>query len=219
MTVMEQQTHRVVVPRSARYLTNGNLEADLEQVWFLCHGYGQLATEFLDSARALESEKRLLVAPEALSRFYDGDHKRIGASWMTREDRLAEMDDYVRYLDLVHDGIFRLVARSRVTLTVLGFSQGAATASRWAVRGKAPIDRLVLWGSPLPPDLSDETSLAPLRSLCLVLVGGSRDQFLTATEWTEQRSRLETHGVGFRELKFEGGHRLDDATLRAIAES
>lgn len=216
---MDPQIHRIVVPRSARFLTSNTVESDVEEVWFLCHGYGQLASEFLGSAGAIDGERRLLVVPEALSRFYHADHKTIGASWMTREDRLSEMDDYVRYLDLVHDEIFRLVARSRVKLTLLGFSQGAATASRWAVRGKARIDRLVLWGSPIPPDLSDETSLGPLRSISVVLVGGIRDEFLTEAEWTEQRSRLEAHRVGFRALTFEGGHRLDDDTLRAIAES
>jgi predicted esterase len=216
---MDRETHRIVVPRAARFLTSNTVERDVEDVWFLCHGYGQLASELLDSASALEGEKRLLVVPEALSRFYHPDHKRIGASWMTREDRLSEIDDYIRYLDLVHDEIFGLVARSRVKLTLLGFSQGAATASRWAVRGKARVDRLVLWGSPLPPDLSDEASLGPLRSISVVLVGGNRDEFLTEAEWTEQRSRLEGHGVAFRAVTFEGGHRLDDDTLRAIAES
>lgn len=216
MPAMDPQMHRILVPRSARYATGGNVEADLDEVWFLCHGYGQLAAELLDSARAAQHEKRLLVAPEALSRFYLEGHRSIGASWMTREDRLAEMDDYIRYLDLVHDEIFDLVARARVKLTLLGFSQGAATASRWAVRGKARIDRLVVWGSPLPPDLSDEASLGPLRSVSVVLVGGRRDQFLTETEWTEQCSRLEAHQIGFRAMRFEGGHRLDDDTLRAI---
>lgn len=216
---MGHREHRIVAPRSARYLTSGDLEADLDEVWFLCHGYGQLAADFLVSARAIEHDQRLLVVPEALSRFYLEDHKSIGASWMTREDRLAEMDDYVHYLDLVHDEIFRLVARSQVTLTLLGFSQGAATAARWTVRGKARIDRLVLWGSPLPPDLKDETTLGPLRSTRVVLVGGSRDTFLTETEWTEQQSRLESQKVGFRAMRFEGGHRLDDDTLRAIAET
>ena len=35
----------------------------------------------------------------------------------------------------------------------------------------------------------------------------------------EQRSRLRGHGVTFSELSFEGGHRLDDATLLRLAAS
>jgi predicted esterase len=48
------------------------------------------------------------------------------------------------------------------------------------------------------------------------LVGGSRDGFLGSAEREEQRSRLERHGVAFEELRFEGGHRLDDDTLTKL---
>ena len=143
---MANQTHRLVVPRAARYVTSGTIDGPLDDVWILCHGYGQLASEFLGLARALEHPRRLLVAPEALSRFYHEDHNRIGASWMTREDRDVEMEDYVRYLDLLHDQLFEIVERERLELRLLGYSQGAATAARWAVRGRAKIDHLVLWG-------------------------------------------------------------------------
>ena len=213
---MATQTHRLVVPRAARYATAGSLDGPLDDVWILCHGYGQLASEFLGFARALEHPRRLLVAPEALSRFYHEDHKRIGASWMTREDRDVEMEDYVRYLDLLHDQLFGVVERDRLELRVLGYSQSAATAARWAVRGRAKIDHLVLWGSPLPPELGTE-AVATLRETRLTLVGGSRDEFFTAKVWEDERTRLRALGLVFDELHFEGGHRLDDDTLRALA--
>jgi len=213
---MTNQTHRLVVPRAARYVTAGSIEGPLDEVWILCHGYGQLASEFLGFARALEHPRRLLVAPEALSRFYHADHKRIGASWMTRENRDDEMEDYIRYLDLLHDQLFEIVERERVELRLLGYSQGAATAARWAVRGRAKIDHLVLWGSPLPPELGEDAADA-LRETRLTLVGGSRDEFFTEKVWADERTRLQALGLVFDELSFEGGHRLDDDTLRALA--
>ena len=84
-----------------------------------------------------------IVAPEALSRFYDGDmqarmHRdaKVGASWMTREDRLSEIADYIAYLDAVHESILaRLGGARRLPVTVLGFSQGGATAARWVASG------------------------------------------------------------------------------------
>lgn len=215
-SLMEPDTHHLVVPRSARYLTVGALGEGLSEVFVLCHGYGQLALDILAAASCLESPERLLVAPEALSRFYLEDHRRVGASWMTREDRLVEMEDYIRYLDLLHDQIFVVVDRSRVALRVLGFSQGAATAARWAVRGQAKVDHLVLWGGALPPELDDEETLTPLRSMRVTLAGGRRDGFLDESEWEQQRARLASHRVDFDEHRFEGGHRLDDETLRRI---
>jgi predicted esterase len=214
---MEPAFHRIVVPKSARFFTLGRVGTDLDEVWFLCHGYGQLASEFLSFAEAFAADRRLLVAPEALSRFYHDEHERVGASWMTREDRLAEMEDYLRYLDLVHDQIFSVVPRAEVTLGAFGYSQGVATASRWAVRGAAKVDHLVVWGSPLPTELDDEDPMIRLREIRLTLVGGSRDPFFTAEHWTDERERLRRYAVAFDEKTFEGGHRLDDDTLRALA--
>jgi predicted esterase len=214
---MDFESHRLMVPRSARYLTAGSLDSGIDDVWILCHGYGQLASHLLSDAGALARPGRLLVAPEALSRFYLPDHEKVGASWMTREDRLAEMEDYVRYLDLVHDQIFEVVSRSQARLRLLGFSQGVATAARWAVRGRADVDHLILWGSPLPPELDGGEALAPLGRLKLFLVGGNRDEFLSEKARAEQRSRLGGHGIAFEEMTFTGGHRLDDRTLLALA--
>lgn len=217
MPSIDARVHRLVVPRTARYVSLGAVDGDISEMWLLCHGYAQLAGEFLDSARALESPHRLLVAPEGLSRFYHEDHVRIGASWMTREDRLQEMDDYVRYLDLVHEQVSELVGATR--LVVFGYSQGAATAARWAVRGRGEVDHLVLWGAAAPPELDDEASLAPLASMQVTLVAGTRDTLFPEDAREEQRARLTRNGVSYTELSFDGGHRLDDDTLRELENS
>src|SRR5207237_799567 len=66
-----------------------------------------------------------VVAPEGRPRFYlteSPTERRVGASWMTREDRLHEIDDYVRYLDAVHVDL----KLPNTRITALGFSQGSA---------------------------------------------------------------------------------------------
>src|SRR5258708_18756313 len=95
------QEHHIGVTRSARYFTLGDSSRGVGEVWFVCHGYGQLASRFLEKLRVLDDGRRYLVAPEGLSRFYLSEsptERRVGASWMTREHRLAEIEDYVRYL-------------------------------------------------------------------------------------------------------------------------
>ena len=80
------------------------------------------------------------LEPEALARFYLHPDPpptgvgHVGASWMTREDRLSEIGDNVAYLDALARHIFRRVERERVLLRVVGFSQGAFAAARWTVR-------------------------------------------------------------------------------------
>src|SRR5881398_1429092 len=148
--------HHLSVSRTARYFTLGERSAAVAEVWFACHGYGQLAARFLEKLRVLDDGTRYLVAPEGLSRFYLSEsptERRVGASWMTREDRLSEIEDYVRYLDAVYAEVFGSLDRARVSVHALGYSQGASTVSRWVAMGKAKIDRLTLWGGEFPPDL------------------------------------------------------------------
>jgi hypothetical protein len=46
---------------------------------------------------------RIIIAPEGLSRFYrKGFSGDVVASWMTKDDRLDDMEDYVRYLNDLH---------------------------------------------------------------------------------------------------------------------
>lgn len=206
--------HRLMVARSARYFTLGSADA-AEEVWFVLHGYGQLAARFLRGFAALDNGRRLIVAPEGLSRFYvdPGEHKKVGATWMTREDRLAEIDDYVRYLDAVYGDVFSRVGRSGRSAHVLGFSQGAATACRWAALGSAAVDRLILWSGEVPPDLD----LTLLQAIPLVFVHGRQDQFITPKVAATIAARLKEQGVRYRMVPFEGGHELTEDVLLQLA--
>jgi predicted esterase len=214
------QEHRVTVARSARYFTLGGPEP--REVWFACHGYGQLAARFLEKLRVLDDGGRYLVAPEGLSRFYlteSPTERRVGATWMTREDRLAEIADYVRYLDAVYDDTFARLDRARVTVHALGFSQGAATVSRWTAMGKARIDRLVLWGGEFPPDLDLTRAdvAGRLRAARLTLVYGRSDEYITPKVLAGVTERLGAHDIPYRDIPFAGGHELNPGVLRQLA--
>jgi predicted esterase len=206
------QEHSLTTARTARYFTLGTPN-QARDVWFVCHGYGQLAARFLERFRFLETagEGRCFVAPEGLSRFYlseDPGERRVGASWMTREDRLHEIDDYVRYLDAV----YAAVAPGNSRVSALGFSQGTATVSRWAALGTSRIDRLVLWGGEVPPDLD----LARLRVPKLVLVYGTRDEFFTPKVVAANEARLREQHISYERVSFDGAHALDADALRRL---
>lgn len=213
--------HRLSVARRARYFTLGEGAAPPEEIWFVCHGYGQLAARFLRHFEPLDDGTSLIVAPEGLSRFYLSDspaERRVGASWMTKEDRLAEIDDYVGYLDAVYADVLRSVDRPRVQITALGFSQGTATVCRWAALGSAQIDRLIVWGGEVPPDLdlAREPAAGRLRALRLSLVYGDQDELFTPKVIAATESHLRAHGIPYALVPFAGGHEIDAATLRRL---
>ena len=139
---------------------------------------------------------------------------KIGASWMTREDRLSEIDDYVRYLDALVEEL-EVADRS---LTVLGFSQGVATATRWVVRGATRPSRLILWGDVAPPDLDLERAGRALSGIRLELVRGDEDRAFDAQRVEEEAARLRDAGVVYSVVGYRGGHEVDADTLLALAD-
>jgi predicted esterase len=204
----------------------GSFDAPLSEVWIVCHGHGQLASRFLTRFIPIEREDRLFVAPEALSRYFltppqGGPHAPntpVGATWMTSEDREREIEDYVGYLDILHDEIFSVVKREAVRLWALGFSQGAATVARWVARGKVDPDRVVLWAGLLPPEITAQDASALTRRTPLTVVLGRQDDFAKPDLIAAQEVRLKQLGVSYDAIRFDGGHEIDPDTLRALAD-
>lgn len=198
MTEDVPREHRLEVTRSARCFTLGP-DAPTE-AWVVLHGYGQLAARFLRTVAPLARPDRRLVAPEGLSRLYlEAGSGRVGASWMTKEDREADIRDYLAYLDQV-----RAELVPQVPLTVFGFSQGVATAARWAVATTPAPVRLVAWGGLLPEDVPPG-ALARLR---LTFVIGERDEWATPGRVEAQAAELRSAGVAVEVQRFEGGHEI-----------
>ncbi len=211
--------HHLPTTRTARYATLGD-PAAAQEAWMVLHGYGQLAAYFIRPFRALDDGTRLIAAPEALSRFYlDGltEHDRVGASWMTKADRTREIDDYVRYLDRLYAQLDDDGLPDDAPVHVLGFSQGTATACRWAALGAARVDRLTLWAGGVPPDLDLDAHRSLLASLDLTLVIGTEDEYIPAGRVADEEARLDAHDIPHRTVRFDGTHRIDADVLVDLA--
>jgi predicted esterase len=214
--------HRFHTSRSARYFTLGEAGPDTTDLWIACHGYGQLARDFLEGFEPISALERVIAAPEALSRFYAGSPDarqpgaRVGASWMTREDRLAEIEDQVAYLDGVAAELSARTAEG-TRLRVLGFSQGVATVCRWIGLGRSRPVEIILWAGEIPADLPDPLLGERLGSARVRLVSGTRDRLLPDALVAHHETRLRAAGIDPIVHRFDGGHRLDRAILQDIA--
>jgi predicted esterase len=135
---------------------------------------------------------------------------------MTRDERESEIADYLAYLDTVHATITSRLGGAKPIVTVLGFSQGGATAARWVASGRVPAARLVVWGSAMAPELDVAAPDSALRRGETVFVVGSTDAFITPKIVAREVERLRAAQFPFRQLSFDGGHRLDDGALRQL---
>lgn len=219
----EIQQHHLSVQRTARFYSLG-LWQSVSQLWIVLHGHSQLARSLLHDVAPLDTGRRLIVAPEALSRFYletsnQGRHShKVGATWMTREDREAEIADYVAYLDRLIGHVEERLGGLPTDARVLGFSQGGATAARWEARGLRAVPGLVLWGSLLPEDVLVNLEVPRWQSRTVTLVRGKDDALVSADLQATQLAELQRLGIRAQARSFAGGHRLDAELLTALAD-
>lgn len=213
---LEIREGHLTVDRSALFCSAGG-HGKVEEIWVVLHGFGMHARDFLGWFRPVVTPHRLVVAPEALNRYYT-NHKtgRTGATWMTRHERLFEIEDYVRYLDQLLE-VIRAEVGTNVPVQVHAFSQGAATGARWVSYGKVRPTRLVLWGGGVPPDLELARHRERLEAADVTIVVGDRDQYLNEEQIQAEVQRLTAGGLTFRLERFTGGHVIPWPLLESIA--
>jgi len=155
----------------------------------------------------------IALCPEGLSRFYWGGF--VGepvASWMTKAERLQEIDDFCTWLDQVY-----ALARSKapqVKFVLFGFSQGAATIMRWMNVARPQYEALVLW-SGTPPEDIDYSPRAYYSEEKLYSLWGDSDELVA---WKRAKQRYDEVPLSFQHQNFEGGHSIVGSLLAELAE-
>ncbi len=211
------QSHTIKFPSTAHYYTIGTPSESIQHVFFVLHGYGQLASQIIHKFDALP-EQVLVVAPEGLSRFYWNEQKGIvGASWMTKKDRLAAIEDYSSYLQQLYE-TYCAQLKPTVQVHLLGFSQGGATAVRWLHQNKVPIQTLILWGASFPTDIDYRNEEEYWQHLQKYVVFGRQDQYLTPERIEKQNNFCEQNNLQYQAIWFEGKHVIDRKVLYPLLE-
>lgn len=211
----ESQSHNIQVSKTARYFQLGDLNDGTKHIWFVLHGYGQLAEFFIRHFRGIRSDDTVVIAPEGLSRFYlDGTFGRVGASWMTKVDRIDEIQDQIGYLDQLHSFITSQ-ASSHVQIHLLGFSQGVATAWRWMAKGKITPHNFILWAGSIPTQNS-EGWIQQFRNMGFYGALGDQDQYIAEDKAIHYKAQLLELHPKMQFFRFSGGHAIDLPTLHQI---
>ncbi len=214
---MEAQEHHITISKTARYYTLGTLSKKTKTIWFVCHGFAQLANEFIKEFQPLLDEETLIVAPEALSRFYvKGFFGQVGATWMTKEDRLNEINDYVNYLDDLRKKIIEeTIGNAKVQ--ILGFSQGTSTVSRWVTYKNPEFDCLWLCAGNIPDDIDSDRFRSMAQQHQVQMIIGYDDPFIQEKDRQAAQKRILDNDWNVTIHSFSGAHVLNFDLIKSLS--
>lgn len=206
--------HTIKVENTAHYVSLGKLNKETKEIWIVCHGYGQLAKFFIRKFKVLQKEGVYIVAPQGFHKFYlKGFSGRVGASWMTKENRDDEITDHCNFLEQLSDLLIHSASKN-CKINVLGFSQGAATISRWCLQTKHTINTFVLWAGKIASDFDYAKYQSIHHNTNNYIVFGTKDEFYARKTIEEYKKEMQDLDAIW--ISYEGGHSIHSDTLHTI---
>lgn len=207
-------TGNITYTHQATFYASADPALPYDEVWIVFHGYGQLARFFLRKFSGIITAQRLVIAPEATNYFYrEGFSGRVGSTWMTKEKRELATQNYVAYINELAEVVANRVTTKSARLCLLGFSQGVATATRWAVQTHLPVSNLVLWAGSIPPEMDLTLLPEPIH-----LVVGNQDTLVTPERINQEANRLKAAGKPFTLHPYQGGHDVEPQLLKQLIQ-
>ncbi|WP_034059133.1 alpha/beta hydrolase [Lacinutrix jangbogonensis] len=194
------------------YSTLNILTENTKTVWFVCHGMGYLSKFFIRYFKDLNTEDNYIIAPQAPSLYYQSGFKHVGASWLTKENTLAETENIMNYFDAV-------LAEERIpeniNLIVLGYSQGVSVASRYIKNRQLQCSQLILHSGGLPKELIAEDFKFLKAKVSLVY--GIEDEYLNEERIAHETERAqELFGNDLSIIPFDGKHVVNVAIINGL---
>ncbi|UTW62692.1 phospholipase [bacterium SCSIO 12741] len=210
------EKHYLPVTRTSRQYLMGNQE-DPEVLWLVLHGFGQQARYFTPKVKVLDNGRSLVVVAEGLNRFYlEGYNGRVGATWMTSDDREKDIEDNNNYLEDLVCAVTDQFTSRHCRIKVLAFSQGIATACRWMAATHYHVEEAVLWAGSLPPDLDWEATAHRWKKMKLHYVFGNQDEFFNREKIAGNEQLLKDQDIPYEFHLFDGKHEMNDEVLLGI---
>ena len=210
--------YKIRTEKTGHYFTHGTLTENTRYVWVCLHGYGQLGKYFIQRFEFLDPELHFVVVPEGLNRFYfEGVNEKPVASWMTKEDRLDEIADYILYLEALRSKI-GWERNANVKIIYFGFSQGVNSILRWLHNIAPRADYLILWAGGIPDDILFEHKRNYFRQTVCNYFLGDADPYIKPEMLEEKKDLIDATGLDINLVMYKGDHRIDPAVLKQWVE-
>ena len=185
------------------YSTLNTLSEKTKNVWFVCHGMSYLSRYFLKYFKELNPDENYIIAPQAQSKYYiQPAFKHVGASWLTKENTIAETENVMRYFDAVLEA--EQIPKD-INIIVGGYSQGVSVVLRYVAKRQLKCHKLVLMSGGIPKELKTE-DFEFLNSE-VKHIFGTDDEYLNDERLIYETNRaVELFGNTVDIIRFEGNH-------------
>ena len=208
---------QVLYTASNTYNTLNNYTEKTKNVWMVFHGMGYLSRYFINYFSALNGDENYIIAPQAPSKYYqDKAFKHVGASWLTRENTLAETENVLNFVDAVFK---KEITEKPSNLIVMGYSQGVSIATRWVASRKILCDKLILHSGGIPKELTPKDFEFLKPTVEVIYLYGNKDPYITEARKTEEQ--LKGSQLFKNRLKievFDGGHKVNQDFLLKLSK-
>lgn len=213
---MEFKTSYIKIQKTARYVSYGNQSSKTKYFWFVLHGSKMTCEQIMYKFREFNPDEHYIVVPEALNRFYlEGFGGDVVASWMTKRDRLKEIDDFSNYLTKLYNQTLLSMPEGCKRIT-MGFSQGGTTLFRWLHNTNVDVDNILAYSCWIPEDINLMESKTEINNSRIIYTYGEQDQFLTEKRIEQVGDIIIKNKLSVDFEPYEGKHKVDRDQLKFI---
>ena len=213
---MSLEEKKVSYQTTNTYETLNTLTDKTKNVWIVLHGIGYLSKYFISYFNELNADENYIIAPQAPSKYYlKSNYKYVGASWLTKENRILETENVLQYLDAVFASE---QIPDNCKLIIFGFSQGVSIATRWVASRQLKCAKLVLYAGGITKELtSDDFKCIHTHNTEVDVLVGDKDQYLNEEVLKRETKMIENLFQGKARLQiFEGGHEMKKALINSL---
>ena len=210
---MNSTEKEIVYTISNSYTTLNSLTSKTKNVIFACHGMGYLSRYFLKYFKGLNSDDNYIIIPQAQGKYYIAPKmKHVGASWLTKENTLKEMENIISYFDSVLSN----EKIENLNFIFLGYSQGVSVAMRYLAKRKIIVSKLILMSGGIPKELTPKDFKYLKNKAVIYYVYGDKDEYITEDFLNSEKKRFEDLFSNINYIEFDGNHEIKTEIIESI---
>ncbi|WP_405206814.1 alpha/beta hydrolase [Aquimarina sp. LLG6339-5] len=204
----------VVYQSTNTFDTLNDLTDQTKTVWLVFHGIGYLSRYFIRLFQSLDAKDNYIIAPQAPSKYYkNNDYKRVGSSWLTKENTRTETKNVLNYIDAIME-LEKLPPS--INFVVLGYSQGVSIASRWIASRKIQPNAFVMISGGFPKELKKDDFTFLNQTTKVTHILGENDPYFEIKKVEAEKIRVKEILPQIEFRSHSGGHELDIETVKNI---